>query len=149
MNSSHYAEEAETLPVPTCPECGGQAVETETRYGLRADCCGLWSWDRHPLVDAETHEARKEVHKVFDALWQTSNRRLKRNSSYTLLAGRLGLSRRECHFKYMSKDLARRAIAEIGKMRQDLGLDEPESQVESPFAALSALKKPDDPAPGS
>lgn len=52
---------AENAPVPTCPKCGKAAQERRTRYGIRSECCGLWSWDRKALVDAATHAARKEV----------------------------------------------------------------------------------------
>lgn len=51
----------EDRPIPLCPRCGGEASETRTRYGLRSECCGLWSWSRRPLADAKTHAARKEL----------------------------------------------------------------------------------------
>jgi hypothetical protein len=46
---------------PVCPKCGAVAVEKPTRYGPRSECCGLWSWNRKPLVDGETHAARRKA----------------------------------------------------------------------------------------
>lgn len=48
-------------PTPTCPRCGCLAQETTTRYGIRSECCGLWSWNRQPLADARTHDARRRL----------------------------------------------------------------------------------------
>jgi hypothetical protein len=60
----------EDRPVPTCPRCGFVASENTTKYGLRCDCCGLWSWNRMPLTDAKTHEARKHLGPLFSSLSQ-------------------------------------------------------------------------------
>lgn len=60
----------EDRPVPNCPRCGFVASETNTKYGFRADCCGLWSWNRMPLADAKTHEARKHLGPLFSSLSQ-------------------------------------------------------------------------------
>ncbi len=62
---------AETMVVPTCPKCGRLAQERRTRYGIRSECCGLWSWDRKPLVDAATHNARKEVFEMLNRMSKT------------------------------------------------------------------------------
>lgn len=51
----------EDRPIPICPRCGWQASETITKYGIRNECCGLWSWERKPLADAATHAARKKL----------------------------------------------------------------------------------------
>lgn len=53
------------LPVPICPRCGFEAEETMTQYGIRAACCGLWSWNRKPLADEATHSLRKKLHKEY------------------------------------------------------------------------------------
>jgi hypothetical protein len=53
--------EAKDRPTVQCPKCGRMAVESTTKYGIRSSCCDLWSWDRDPLVDKATHEARKEL----------------------------------------------------------------------------------------
>lgn len=47
--------------VPICPRCGFEAHVTKTRYGDRAECCGLWSWNLEPLADAATHEVRRKL----------------------------------------------------------------------------------------
>ena len=83
MKHNHYAIEAVKRPIPSCPTCGKRARETQTRYGLRADCCGLWSWDRHPLVSGETHAARNAAHKAFDELWRGGL--VSRGGAYRLL----------------------------------------------------------------
>lgn len=62
---------AENLAVPTCPKCGRLAKERRTRYGIRSECCDLWSWDRKPLVDEATHKARKEVFVMLDKMSKT------------------------------------------------------------------------------
>ena len=83
-----------------CPSCGSYATVTETRYGLRNDCCGLWSWGDKPLVDAETHQARKNAHLYFDELWEYYG--FTRSSAYKLLAKYLPEGS-ETHMSNMSK----------------------------------------------
>lgn len=53
---------------PTCPKCGQLAWETGTKWGIRAECCGLWSWNRAPLADAATHKLRAQVHSMMTDL---------------------------------------------------------------------------------
>jgi hypothetical protein len=107
--SSHYKAEAADKPIPTCPSCGKSARETKTRYGLRNSCCDLWSWDRHPLVSAETHAARNEAHKAFDRLWK--DKILPRGNAYKALADELGMSRADCHIKLMDAQTASKVPA--------------------------------------
>jgi len=104
--NNHYAQEAKRRPIPKCPKCGNKAVERETRYGKRNMCCDLWSWDRHPLVDAETHAARNEAHKTFDALWRGTS--MKRSDAYRMLAEEMNLAPEQCHMKLMDADTAHR-----------------------------------------
>jgi hypothetical protein len=54
-----HKKEATGKTTPVCPRCGLTAIERETKYGIRSSCCDLWSWDRDPLVDKATHDARK------------------------------------------------------------------------------------------
>ena len=118
---NHYAEEAEARPVPVCPTCGGTATEIRTRYGIKASCCGLWSWDRHPLVDKATHEARKAAHAAFDPVWRVPDPAyvgFSRSVAYSMLAEELGIPREECHMKMMDKDTALRVPAACAVIRR-------------------------------
>lgn len=91
-----------------CPKCGGTPVTTVTRYGDRHDCCGLWSWQGKPLVDAETHEARKKAHEAFDPLWKS--KLMSRSKAYKLLREDMGLSREDCHISFFDKVQCEKAI---------------------------------------
>lgn len=91
---------------PICPKCGEQAVLTTTKWGPRHDHCGLWSWDSAPLVDADTHEARKRAHEAFDQVWQAG--RVSRSTAYKMLADELGIEPKDCHIKLMSAEVASR-----------------------------------------
>jgi hypothetical protein len=57
--------EVEKLPIPICPRCGSEAIESVTQYGIRSSCCGLWSWSRGDLADKATHDLRKLLHKDY------------------------------------------------------------------------------------
>lgn len=103
-----------------CPKCGRTPVRTETRYGLRLDCCGLWAWGHHPLADRETHEARKAAHAAFDTLWKSGI--VNRGHAYKLLAEAMGLHRDDCHMKLMTAEQAQRVPAIADKIRQQLTL---------------------------
>jgi ssDNA-binding Zn-finger/Zn-ribbon topoisomerase 1 len=101
---NHYAQQAKSKPLPICPNCGKQARKTKTRYGLRAMCCDLWSWDRHPLVDAKTHKARNKAHAAFDELWR--GKKLSRSAAYAALAEEMNLTADQCHMKLMDYETA-------------------------------------------
>lgn len=94
-----------------CPTCGGFAFRQDTIYGIRHSCCGLWSWGGAPLVDAETHEARKAAHAAFDTLWKHHG--ITRSSAYAQLAIELGIKRRYCHMKQMDRETASRVPAAV------------------------------------
>ncbi len=93
-------------PRPICPKCGERAERSMTRYGLRHDCCGLWSWGNHPLADRATHEARKAAHAAFDPIWQKG--KLPRSEAYGRLAAMLNIPGEECHMKLMDAATAAR-----------------------------------------
>ena len=102
-----------------CPQCGGRPARSETRYGPRLDCCGLWAWGEHPLADRDTHGARKAAHAAFDPLWKSG--KLNRGHAYKLLAEAMGMTRDECHMKLMTAEQARRVpaiAAEIEETRK-------------------------------
>lgn len=101
-------------PRPICPKCGERAKRTETQWGLRHDCCGLWSWGNKPLVCAETHNARKEAHRVFDALWTSGW--LSRGEAYQALSWATGWTESDCHMMHMPLERARQVPAAVRKI---------------------------------
>lgn len=84
-----------------CPICGSQAVVAASQYGIRNSCCGLWSWGEAPLVDADTHIARKAAHSAFDELWKRHG--MTRKQAYLYLAEELAIDPDICHIKLMNK----------------------------------------------
>lgn len=89
---------------PICPNCGKNARETITSYGVRHDCCGLWSWGGKPLADARTHTARTRAHRYFDQLWKSGL--TSRGHAYQLLSNLTGWPAVECHMSVMSFEMA-------------------------------------------
>lgn len=83
-----------------CPICGQDADEEDTIFGIRSKHCGLWSWDRAPLVDADTHQARKTAHQAFDQIWKSGA--MTRSAAYRALAAEMGIPPSECHIKLMT-----------------------------------------------
>lgn len=100
---------------PVCPKCGRRAYTAKTSYGPRHACCGLWSWDGAPLVDAATHEARKAAHAAFDRLWKDGI--LSRSQAYRELAKALGLKPEDCHMKLMDAQTAGRVPGIAASLR--------------------------------
>ncbi|PKA40650.1 hypothetical protein CWR43_27995 [Rhizobium sullae] len=85
-----------------------------TQYGRRHDHCGLWSWGNKPLVDADTHAARKEAHRVFDQLWRGGY--LGRGEAYQALSWATGWPETDCHMMHMTKDKARLVPTAVRKI---------------------------------
>jgi hypothetical protein len=113
-----YQSQAEQRRVPLCPRCGNPAREQRTRYGIRASCCGLWSWDRWPLVDKATHQARNQAHAAFDPIWK--NNLVSRSHAYALLASAIGISATFCHIKMMDREQAEAAARASRRLYQQL-----------------------------
>lgn len=113
--NSHYAAGAEARPVPICPTCGGEAAEFRTTFGIKSTCCGLWSWDRYPLVSAETHQARSAAHRAFDVLWKS--KLMTRRQAYAALGRELKLPKGECHIKFMDVETAGRVPQAVERIR--------------------------------
>ena len=107
-------------PILRCPECGRNARNTMTKYGLRSDCvhCGLHSWHSKPLVSKDVHRARNHCHAVVDPIWQNAEtayeieevpgnkahrraikniQKAMRNRVYAWLSAMTGLPEPECH----------------------------------------------------
>jgi hypothetical protein len=89
---------------PICPECGRPATMTATRYGARADCCGLHSYRYKPLVNHETHQARQAAHAAFDALWMRGE--FSRAEGYHRLQVSMGMTAAECQIAKMTAEAA-------------------------------------------
>ena len=115
---------SERLPAPVCPTCGQPAQATTTRFGVRHDCCDLWSWDGKPLVDRATHNARIAAHNAFDPLWKGAYRQISRGTAYKLLRAELGLTKAECHMASMDATTARQVPAAVERIRARLGQEQ-------------------------
>lgn len=140
---SHYKDQVHDREIPVCPQCHQRASETHTRYGIRNQCdaCELWSWDRYPLVDADTHAARKAAHEAFDSLWKDGI--LSRTQAYKQVSKALEIDSRDCHMKLMDKVLASQVPAAVEKIKQDakgVGLFE-SSMAKALTEALKRSKK--------
>jgi hypothetical protein len=109
------ARDAKRTSVPTCPSCGNLARMSVGKWGVRADCCGLWSWKGKPLVDRETHAARIHAHDAFDRLWKSGA--VPRHRCYARLAALMGLTRDECHIALMTAAQCRQVIALVNAGR--------------------------------
>ena len=102
---------------PTCPKCGNLAWETGTKYGIRAECCGMWSWHRAPLADAATHELRKKIRPLMIELEGTI-------PAHTVIdemmkrAGLKGLQ--QAKISEMNEVTARKALAALEDMVMDI-----------------------------
>ena len=103
-------------PILTCPRCGEPARITQTKYGERASCCGMWSWHRKELADRDTHSARIQAHAAFDDLWKGGH--LSRGECYRRLQVEMGMTSKECHMSIMTAQDALRVveIVQSGKM---------------------------------
>lgn len=114
MGSRSRAERNKTR----CPKCGQKPKASETRYGTRLDCCGLWAWGNHPLADERTHNARRAAHDAFDSIWHFGL--TSRSHAYALLAEGMELDPADCHMKLMSAEQAGRVPAIAAQIRKML-----------------------------
>lgn len=102
---------------PTCPKCGGLAWETGTKYGIRAECCGMWSWHRAPLADAATHELRKKIRPLMIELEGT----IPPHIVLEEMMKRSGLKgQQQARITEMNEVTARKALAALEDMVMDI-----------------------------
>jgi len=101
----------------TCPSCGSEARRSDTRFGVRHDCCGLWSWGGKPLVDGPTHEARRRAHESFDRLW-VRGYPSSRTRAYKGLSEHLGVAFKDCHISLFDRDTCERVISYSDRLIQ-------------------------------
>lgn len=107
------ARDARNRAAPICPKCSKPATMSVGRWGIRADCCGLWSWKGKPLVDRETHAARIHAHEAFDRIWKSGT--VHRQACYARLAALMGMTRAECHIAQMSAAQCREVVALVAR----------------------------------
>lgn len=100
---------------PMCPRCGNVAATRMTQYGLRHECCGLWSWRGKPLATAEMHLARREAHAAFDPIWEGGE--VTRTRAYHALSKVLGIDGKDCHISTMPLELLKRIPELVGRVR--------------------------------
>jgi len=100
-----------------CPVCGNKPIQVETKYGIRNSCCGLWSWGKNePLVDEQTHVARRAAHESFDQLWKSG--KMTRTEAYSWLSSVLGLSKKLCHIKKFDVKTCKQ-VCKLSEMMKD------------------------------
>lgn len=99
-----------------CPKCNEAATPSNTRFGVRHDHCGLWSWDGAPLADKETHDARTAAHAAFDVLWKVLG--MERRRAYQWLAAEMNMRPRDCHIKLMDAETAKRVPGAVDSIRR-------------------------------
>ncbi len=104
-----------------CPKCGAKAHAETTRYGIRNRHCDLWSWGDAPLVNRETHEARKAAHAAFDTLWKSGL--MSRGEAYRCLQKKLKLTPDECHMKLMDAATAGLVPQAVMEIQQENDVD--------------------------
>lgn len=108
MSHGYQARSRMKKPSLLCPTCGGAPKTSEGRFGMKAECCGLWSWKGKPLVSRETHAARIKAHDVFDRLWKSGQ--VSRGECYRRLQIQMGLSSGDCHIALMTAEQAMRVV---------------------------------------
>ena len=111
------SNEGET--VLECPQCGGQMHLVDMRSGRFYSCdnfpkCKCFHGchpDGSPLgipANKETRDARRELHRWFDALWKTGN--LSRGGAYRKLQSHMRMTESDCHIGRFTKKQCERAI---------------------------------------
>jgi len=103
----------------TCPFCGHDVVFTSNKelygreYGngkcyLCRHC--LASTGTHPdgsplgmLANREMKELKKVCHALFDPIWRTQ-KEVKRGELYTILADKMRIAKKDCHFGHFDVD---------------------------------------------
>lgn len=102
-------------------------VKTETSYGDRWDCpdqdctVACWDGDTSTPADAETREARKETHELFDPLWQKGEFE-SREDAYEWLADRMDIPVDKCHIGMFDFDQCHYAMQFIIKRRMSMSI---------------------------
>lgn len=60
------------------------------------------------LRDPQLHKMKKKAHFLFDSYWKQN--RMNRSEAYFKLADKLGIPKKQCHFKLFDKEITAKAI---------------------------------------
>lgn len=117
------------MSAPTCMECGAEArlVGGEVIYPHRRDLyaksfwkcdCGAYCGCHPNTTNAlgspcgeGTRKARSLAHSKFDPIWRGG--KMSRGDAYKWLAGKMKMSRKDCHIGMMTAEQAFTAVAII------------------------------------
>jgi len=108
-----------------CPYCGGRAYIKPSRYGYWYPCSSFPKCEAsvgcHPnttrplgtLANRQLKDARMAIHRLFDPLWK--KKKMKRNEAYKWFAGKIGISKSECHIALFDLEMCRKAAKVFDK----------------------------------
>ena len=121
-------------PDPICPYCErtAQLVRGDRIYPHRPDLkhkrfwlcqkcnayCGCHPNSKRPLgslANAETREARKRAHALFDPLWKRGP--FTRTKAYHWLCGKTGIPASQCHIGNMTVDQCKLVVDAVLKFK--------------------------------
>lgn len=115
-----------------CPECGGQLILRQSKYGLFYGCSnyprckgahGAHKNTGEPLgtpADKDTKKYRIEAHNLFDKLWRGPKSTMKRKEAYGWLATAMKLNADDAHISKFDKTQCRKLISLIEDMSRDI-----------------------------
>ena len=95
----------EGVKVWRCPGCAAMTIAD--KYSMKP---------LGELADLELRRARWELHRLFDKLWRS--KKIYRTQAYAVLAVKIGVKKRDCHFSTLNKkqcELAKKKIIEMLK----------------------------------
>lgn len=124
----------------TCPHCTmpAELVTGEKIYPHRPDLASKYFWNcdlckayvgchdagqgqgdgttpKGTLANAQTRQARRRAHDVFDPLW--TGRRMRRQEAYRWLAHELGLKVEDCHIGEFDAATCQRVVEVVEELR--------------------------------
>jgi hypothetical protein len=112
-----------------CPECDGEMVLRNSRYGLFYGCTKFPNCraahgahpDGRPLgvpADKETKQARIRAHDAFDTLWKSGL--MKRGEAYRWMQDAMGMSEDEAHIGRFGSEQCELLIQKVKVVTGDL-----------------------------
>ncbi|MBD3407375.1 MAG: hypothetical protein GF411_14760 [Candidatus Lokiarchaeota archaeon] len=110
-----------------CPECGGELILRNSKYGLFYGCANYPKCDGshgahkktgEPLgipADKPTKQSRIEAHNLFDKLWNGPEATMRRKEAYKWLARTMDLDKDNAHISKFSKEQCDKLIKILTK----------------------------------